>query len=455
VLVADRYRLSEVLGRGGMGEVWLGRDRVLDRPVAVKLVRIGDDDGEDLAARFELEARTAARLNHPNVVTVFDFGRFGGNLFLVMELLGGETVAGELAGRGGRLEPARVASIGAQVAAGLAAAHRHGVVHRDVKPSNLLLATGGTVKIGDFGIARFAGQAAARLTVPGQVVGTSYYLSPERIRCRAAVPASDVYALGCVLYELLTGRPPLHAATPMATLDQHLNALPEPVAAVRPDAGEPLAGLIAAMLAKDPDRRPTARRIAAVLTAALPAADPLADPAAVPAAVPPAVPVAPPAGGAPAPAGPSGPAVAAPRPAALSAETGVMPAAVAAPAPDRSRRQRLAARLHSRTSQLLGGCAVAACAAAVVLAFGLPGQDPAVPHTTPATDRPTTTRTAGGTTPAADSGLAGGPASGAPTPQVNPTTPAGENAGHTKVKPTKPGKPKATKTAKPHDHAAG
>lgn len=256
VHVADRYRLSEILGRGGMGEVWLGTDEVLDRPVAVKLVRVGGDD-EDLAARFELEARTAARLIHPHVVTVFDFGHDRGNLFLVMEPLGGETVAGELRLHDGGLAPDRVATIGAQAAAGLAAAHRSGVVHRDVKPANLLLDADGGIKIGDFGIARFADEAAARLTVPGQVVGTCYYLAPERVR-RPAVPASDVYALGCVLYELLAGRPPLRAATPIATLHKHLTAEPEPVHAARPATPAPLAALVTSMLSKDPADRPTA-----------------------------------------------------------------------------------------------------------------------------------------------------------------------------------------------------
>jgi serine/threonine protein kinase len=266
VRVADRYRLSEVLGRGGMGEVWLGTDEVLDRPVAVKLVRIGDDDG-DLASRFEMEARTAGRLSHPNVVRVYDFGHDRGSLFLVMEPLGGQTVAGELRSHTGGLGAARVASIGAQAAAGLAAAHGNGVVHRDVKPANLLLDPDRGIKIGDFGIARFADEAAARLTVPGQVIGTCYYLAPERVR-RPAVPASDVYALGCVLYELLAGHPPLRAATPIATLHQHLTAEPEPVGSARPGTPADLAELVTAMLAKDPADRPTAAEAAGELAGA-------------------------------------------------------------------------------------------------------------------------------------------------------------------------------------------
>jgi serine/threonine protein kinase len=268
VRVADRYRLSEVLGSGGMGEVWFGQDEVLDRPVAVKLVRIGGDGGDDLAARFELEARTAARLSHPNVVTVFDFGHCQGSLFLVMEPLDGGTVAGELSHHEGGLAPGRVASVGAQVADGLAAAHEHGVLHRDVKPANLLLAPDGGIKIGDFGIARFADEAEARLTGPNQVIGTCLYLAPERVR-RPAVPASDVYGLGCVLYELLAGHPPLRAKTPIATVEQHLTATPEPLLEARPDIPARLAELITAMLAKDPADRPSAAQVAAELAGPL------------------------------------------------------------------------------------------------------------------------------------------------------------------------------------------
>ncbi len=263
MLVADRYDCTEVLGHGGMGEVWLAHDTVLDRPVAVKLLVTGSAD-EHAADRFQMEAQTAGRLSHPNVVAVLDFGTFEGRLFLVMEPLDGRTVANELADSG-PLAPQRVASIGAHVASGLAAAHQQGILHRDVKPANLLLAPQDRVKIGDFGIARFTDMAACGLTRTGQVVGTSLYLAPERVQAGPAVPASDVYALGCVLYELLIGRPPLSADTPLATLHQHLTTMPDAPRLIRPEIDESLDSLIMAMLAKDPTLRPTAEQVTEAL----------------------------------------------------------------------------------------------------------------------------------------------------------------------------------------------
>jgi serine/threonine-protein kinase len=244
-----------------MGEVRRAVDEVLGRQVAVKVLR---KQGVDDVTRFRLEAWTAARLNHPHVVAVYDFGADQDRLYLVMELLDGRSLADELA-EYIRLSPERVAAIGAQVAAGLAAAHSEGVLHRDIKPANLLVASDDTVKIADFGIARFADESALDLTATGQVIGTSSYLAPERALGRVGGPAADMYALGCVLYELLTGRPPFQADTATAVVYQHVDAAPVPARRHRPDLAEQLDALVLRLLAKNPDERPTAQQTADAL----------------------------------------------------------------------------------------------------------------------------------------------------------------------------------------------
>lgn len=261
VLVAGRYRVEDPLGRGGMGEVWRATDELLGRQVAVKLLRAGADDA-DAVERFHHEARTAARLNHPHVVAVYDFGSHGDQRYLVMEYVPGRSLLRELA-LCGALEPERAARIGAQVARGLAAAHGQGIVHRDVKPGNLLLGEDGTVKIADFGIARFLADSSSALTTTGQVLGTSAYLAPERGLGRPAGPPSDVYALGCVVYELLTGRPPFCADHPAAVVFQHVDATPEPPSRIRPGLPDALSEGVLRLLAKDPGERPSAEQAAA------------------------------------------------------------------------------------------------------------------------------------------------------------------------------------------------
>ncbi|MEU1226742.1 protein kinase [Streptomyces sp. NPDC005828] len=260
MLVADRYRLHVCIGRGGMGEVWQATDEVLGRPVAVKLMlaQAADPSAGD---RFRLEAQTAARLSHPHVVGVFDFGTWDGKLFLVMELVEGDSLQGSPSAP--MVLPAeRVAVVAAHAAAGLAAAHRQGVVHRDIKPGNLLVDGEGTVKLADFGIARFVDDPSAALTTTGQIVGTGLYLAPERALGQPASPASDVYSLGCVLYQLLTGRPPFRADTATALLYQHIDTPPVPPsrlgAALPPDFETYLLSL----LAKQPEQRPPAQTIA-------------------------------------------------------------------------------------------------------------------------------------------------------------------------------------------------
>ncbi|WP_053673639.1 serine/threonine-protein kinase [Streptomyces sp. NRRL B-1140] len=261
MLLAGRYRLDVEIGRGGMGEVWRAYDETLARAVALKLLLPQDTDAT-AASRFRLEAQTAGRLNHPNVVGVLDFGEYDNRLYLVMELVEGDSLAGVLNGSGA-LPAERVALLAAQASAGLAAAHAQGIVHRDVKPANLLLDAAGTLKIGDFGIARFLDDPGAALTATGQIIGTGLYLAPERALGKPAGPASDMYSLGCVLYQLLSGRPPFEADTAVALLHQHLDSAPVPprelgVAGLPPAFENYLLGL----LAKQPEDRPTAQQAA-------------------------------------------------------------------------------------------------------------------------------------------------------------------------------------------------
>lgn len=243
-----------------MGEVFRATDEQLGREVAVKLMLPTDRDPR-AAERFRREARAAARLNNPHLVAVYDFGEYGDQFFLVMELVEGRTVAVELA-ENGPIPKDRAIDIVEQGAAGLAAAHRQGVVHRDVKPSNLLLTADGTVKVADFGIAHVPGDGAT-LTGTGQIVGSTLYLAPERARGGRADEASDVYALGCVLYQLVTGQPPFNAEHPTAILYQHVDTAPRPPSELRPELAGAFEVALLRTLAKDPADRPTAAEIAA------------------------------------------------------------------------------------------------------------------------------------------------------------------------------------------------
>ncbi|MGH3314915.1 MAG: protein kinase domain-containing protein [Nocardioidaceae bacterium] len=263
---AGRYALRERIATGGMGEVWRATDTVLGREVAVKILRAEYADDATFRARFQAEARNTAALHHPAVAQVFDFGEIPdtdgqrASAFLVMELVPGEPLSAVLA-REGALDPARAADIVAQAAAGIDVAHRRGIVHRDVKPANLLVTPDGTVKVTDFGIAR-AGDAVP-LTGTGQVIGTAQYLSPEQAKGNPAGPASDVYSLAVVLYECLTGTRPFTADQAVAVAMQHLRDDPPPLPAWVP-AG--LAALCMSALSKEPGDRPaTAGDLAAHL----------------------------------------------------------------------------------------------------------------------------------------------------------------------------------------------
>ncbi|MGI5347151.1 protein kinase domain-containing protein [Streptomyces sp. CA-250714] len=264
MLEAGQYRLVEVLGRGGTGEVWLAEDTTLGREVAVKLLR------DEIAApgaveRFRQEAWAAAVLNHPHVLSVYDFGQDQGRCYLVMELVRGRSLRAELAETGGPLPVEEACRYVRQAAAGLAAAHSAGVVHGDVEPGNLLLAESG-VKVADFVLARAAGQADAASSDSGDSLETSSYLAPECGMGASAAPAADVYGLGCVLYELLCGRPPFTGKA-SAVAAQHIEAAPVPPRQPRPEISAGVSALVLEMLAKDATARPTAAQVAERLRA--------------------------------------------------------------------------------------------------------------------------------------------------------------------------------------------
>jgi tRNA A-37 threonylcarbamoyl transferase component Bud32 len=250
VVLAGRYRLQSRIAAGGMGEVWRGVDLVLDRPVAVKLLRDEYVQHPETLARFRAEARHAAAVPHRGIAQVYDYDEAGPGQppFLVMELVDGPSLTQVLAR--GPLDPARAMDVVAQAAAGLGAAHAAGLVHRDIKPGNLLICPDGTVKITDFGIAYAAGSAP--LTRTGALIGTPAYLAPERVTGGPAGPASDLYSLGIVAYECLAGAPPF-AGTPMEVALAHQHQSPPALPGSVP---LPVAALVAELTARDPALRP-------------------------------------------------------------------------------------------------------------------------------------------------------------------------------------------------------
>jgi tRNA A-37 threonylcarbamoyl transferase component Bud32 len=275
-----RYRLVRRIATGGMGEVWQADDTVLGRRVALKML-VEELAADDRATRrFVREARATARLAHPNVARVYDFGRGGGPPFLVMELLEGETLAARLAS--GPLPPAEAARVAAAVADALEAAHERGIVHRDVKPSNVMLTPGGEVKVLDFGIAAAADETHS--TTGSGLYATVAYVSPERVAGEPATPASDVYSLGAVLYELLCGRPPFPGSSPALVARAHLHDQPVPVRQLAPWVPARLAEACEAAMAKDPARRPSSAASLAIRLRAASAVAPGAAPEGGPAA---------------------------------------------------------------------------------------------------------------------------------------------------------------------------
>ena len=260
-LVGGRYRLTGRVAVGGMGEVWRGTDELLDRPVAVKLLSAAHAGDEEFRARFRAEARYAASLSHPGIAQVYDYGETSdlpsGGSYLVMELVPGEPLSAMIA-RHGRLSASVTLDIVGQAADALDAAHRAGIVHRDIKPGNLLVTADGVTKITDFGIARAQWTSQeAQLTQTGIVMGTASYVSPEQAAGGAITSASDIYSLGVVAYECLTGQPPFIAETPIALAVAHMQ---RPVPPLPADVPGPVADLVLAMLAKQPADRPESAR---------------------------------------------------------------------------------------------------------------------------------------------------------------------------------------------------
>ena len=252
-MIAGRYELEELVGTGGMSRVYRAHDRRLERLVALKVLheRLGADD--EHVSRFHHEARAVAQLSHPNIVTVIDRGEDGGRRFIVFEYVDGENLK-QLCERTGPLPVRRALEIAVAVADGLAYAHEHGVVHRDVKPQNVLLSRDGEVKVTDFGIARSL-DAESGLTVTGTVLGTSSYLSPEQASGLRVTPAADVYSLGVVLYELLAGAVPFPGGNQVVVALKHVNEPPPSLLDSRPDVPARLASAVARALQKDPERR--------------------------------------------------------------------------------------------------------------------------------------------------------------------------------------------------------
>ena len=248
----DRYELHRKLARGGMADVYLAKDLLLDRPVAVKVLFPEHARDESFVERFRREAQAAANLNHPNVVAVYDWGQQFGTYFIVMEYVEGRPLADVIQSEG-PLHPVRAAEITSEVAAALGFAHRNGVVHRDVKPGNILITPTGQVKVADFGIAQAtsSGDASVNLTQAGAVMGTATYFSPEQAQGHPVDARSDLYSLGCVLYEMLTTRPPFSGDTPVAVAFKHVQERVIPPSQINPSVPAPLEAIDMKLLDKD------------------------------------------------------------------------------------------------------------------------------------------------------------------------------------------------------------
>jgi serine/threonine protein kinase len=267
LLLAERYEIAEIIGRGGMGDVYAGRDRRLQRDVAIKVMRPGAVGVADAEARFEDEARVAARLQHPNVVAVYDTGTTGdGRPFIVMERLPGVTLADQM--RAGPLSQDAVRVVADDVLAAMAAAHAAGILHRDIKPGNILMTEDGRAKIADFGVAREADTDSLLVdpTTTNALSGTPAYLAPERLAGQPATAASDIWALGVVLYEALAGRKPFDGPTPIAVAMAVRDGDNPPLEEVAPDTDPTLTAAVNRAMNGDPAQRfQTAREMRAAV----------------------------------------------------------------------------------------------------------------------------------------------------------------------------------------------
>src|SRR5215212_8032127 len=252
-LIDNRYAVLDTLGEGGMARVYLAHDNVLDREVALKVLREQYAGDEGFVERFKREAKNAAALNHPSIVQVYDQGRAeDGTYYMAMEYVRGGTLK-DLIKSEAPLVPSEAARIASRVAEALALAHDRGIVHRDIKPQNVLLNPAGEAKVADFGIARAA--SSKSITETNLVLGTSAYMSPEQVRGERAGPASDLYSLGVVLYEMLTGEQPYRADDPIATAMKHIDEPPPHPLRANPTVPKALDALVVKLLAKRPEDR--------------------------------------------------------------------------------------------------------------------------------------------------------------------------------------------------------
>jgi serine/threonine protein kinase len=254
-VLGDRYQLQDPIGRGGMATIYRGRDIRMDRVVAIKVLREVYSTDPKFVKRFQTEAKAASALQHPNIVQVYDYGQTDGNYYIVMELVEGTDLRRYLRSRG-VLDVDRAVIIAHDVALGLGAAHRRSIVHRDVKPQNVLVGRGGLIKLTDFGIASvYKDINAERLTTTGMTLGTVQYYAPEQAQGEIVSPSADVYALGIVMYEMLTGRPPFDGDNAVAVAMQHIQDPPTPPSHLNPDIPPALEEIILRCLEKVPEMR--------------------------------------------------------------------------------------------------------------------------------------------------------------------------------------------------------
>jgi eukaryotic-like serine/threonine-protein kinase len=251
-VLLDRYEVGRLLGAGGMAEVFEGRDRLLARRVAIKVLQAQFARDPSFLIRFKREAQAAASLSHPNIVGVYDTGTEDGTHFIVMEYVDGRTLK-EVIRAEGPLYPERAAEICADVCSALVAAHARGLIHRDIKPGNVMLTPEGKVKVMDFGIARAT--TSETITQTAAVVGTAQYISPEQAQGQTVDYRSDIYSVGCCLFEMLTGTVPFTGATPVAIAYRHVREDPTPPRMLNPDVPAPLEAICLKAMAKLPDNR--------------------------------------------------------------------------------------------------------------------------------------------------------------------------------------------------------
>src|SRR3989475_3658772 len=254
-VLGDRYQLQDPIGRGGMATIYRGRDIRMDRVVAIKVLREVYSTDPKFVKRFQTEARAASALQHPNIVQVYDYGQTDGNYYIVMELVEGTDLRSYLSSHD-VLDVDRAIIIAHDIALGLGAAHRRGIVHRDVKPQNVLIGIDGSIKLTDFGIVSMYKDAnVERLTTSGMTLGTVQYFAPEQAQGEIVSPAADVYALGIVMYEMLTGHTPFDGNSPVLVAMQHIQDQPDPPSQFNPSIPTALEEIILRCLEKVPEMR--------------------------------------------------------------------------------------------------------------------------------------------------------------------------------------------------------